>query len=151
MACLRWIIWTVLICGPYLMAAQQHSAAISTAIDVLATDLTVQPPGANWPSYNGDYTGRRYSGLAEINVNNVGQLRTQWVFHANNSNRLEVTPVVVNGLMLVTAANHAFALDARTGRSIWHYERPDTEGLIDDASRHLNRGVGVWHSRVYML
>jgi len=62
-----------------------------------------------------------------------------------------VTPVVVNGLMLVTAANHAFALDARTGRTAWHYERPDTEGLIDDASRHLNRGVGLWHTRVYML
>ncbi|OLC21322.1 MAG: PQQ-dependent enzyme-like protein [Chloroflexi bacterium 13_1_40CM_55_7] len=53
--------------------------------------------------------------------------------------------------MLVTAANHAFALDARTGRTAWHYERPDTEGLIDDASRHLNRGVGLWHTRVYML
>src|SRR5207253_3918805 len=70
---------------------------------------------------------------------------------ANNSNRLEVTPVVVNGLMLVTVANHALALDARTGRTVWQYERPDTEGLIDDASRHLNRGVGVWRSRVYLL
>jgi alcohol dehydrogenase (cytochrome c) len=147
---------TVLIafCGCWIALAfadEKLSAPISAAIDVLPEHLVAQPPGANWPSYNGDYTGRRYSSLAEINVNNVGQLRTQWVFHANNSNRLEVTPVVVNGLMLVTAANHAFALDARTGRSVWHYERPDTEGLIDDASRHLNRGVGVWHSRVYML
>ena len=86
-----------------------------------------------------------------MTVNNVNQLRTQWVFHASNSNRLEVTPVVVNGLMLVTAANHAVALDARTGRTVWHYERPNTDGLIDDASGHLNRGVGVWHSRVYMM
>ncbi|OLB22347.1 MAG: PQQ-dependent enzyme-like protein [Acidobacteriales bacterium 13_2_20CM_55_8] len=53
--------------------------------------------------------------------------------------------------MLVTVANHALALDARTGRTVWQYERPDTEGLIDDASRHLNRGVGVWRSRVYLL
>ena len=132
-------------------ADEKLNAPISAAIDVLPEHLVAQPPAANWPSYNGDYTGRRYSSLAEINVNNANQLRTQWVFHADNSNRLEVTPVVVNGLMLVTAANHAFALDARTGRTAWHYERPDTEGLIDDASRHLNRGVGLWHTRVYML
>ncbi|OLB88863.1 MAG: PQQ-dependent enzyme-like protein [Acidobacteriales bacterium 13_2_20CM_2_55_5] len=82
---------------------------MSAAIDVLPEHLVAQPPAANWPSYNGDYTGRRYSSLAEINVNNANQLRTQWVFHADNSNRLEVTP------------------------------------------RHLNRGVGLWHTRVYML
>ena len=141
-------------CGCWIALAradEKLNAPISAAIDVLPEHLLAQPPGANWLSYNGDYTGRRYSGLAEINVNNVDQLRTQWVFHANNSNRLEVTPVVVNGLMLVTVANHALALDARTGRTVWQYERPDTEGLIDDASRHLNRGVGVWRSRVYLL
>jgi alcohol dehydrogenase (cytochrome c) len=141
-------------CGCSLALAfadEKVNAPVSAAIDILPEHLVARPPGANWPSYNGDYTGRRYSSLAEINVDNVNQLRTQWVFHANNSNRLEVTPVVVNGLMLVTAANHAFAVDARTGRAVWHYERPNTEGLIDDASGHLNRGVGVWHSRVYMM
>jgi alcohol dehydrogenase (cytochrome c) len=141
-----WGFWIAL-----AFADEKLNAPVSAAIDILPEHLVARPPGANWPSYNGDYTGRRYSSLAEINVNNVNQLRTQWVFHANNSNRLEVTPVVVNGLMLVTAANHAFALDARTGREVWHYERPNTEGLIDDAAGHLNRGVGVWHSRVYMM
>src|SRR5262249_15845526 len=47
-------------------------------------------------------------------------------------------------------ANDAFALDARTGRTLWHYSRPVTEGLIDDASQHHNRGVAVWRSRIYM-
>ena len=144
----------VALCGCWISLASaddRPSAPVFAPIDVLPEQLLAQPPAANWPSYNGDYTGRRYSSLDQINVNNVGQLRTQWVFHANNSNRLEVTPVVVNGLMLVTAANHAFALDARTGRTVWHYERPNTEGLIDDASGHLNRGVGLWRSRVYMM
>jgi alcohol dehydrogenase (cytochrome c) len=58
--------------------------------------------------------------------------------------------VVVNGVMFVTSANDAFALDARTGRVVWHHSRPVSEGLIDDASGHLNRGVAVWGSRVYM-
>lgn len=123
---------------------------ISTDINVRSEDLLAQPPAANWISYNGDYSGRRFSSLTEIDTANVAQLRAQWVFHAHNSNRLEVSPVVVNGMMFVTAANDAFALDARTGRVVWHHTRAISNGLVDDASRHLNRGVGVWHDRVYM-
>ena len=130
--------------------AQDNKSPISVKIDVEPSRLLAKPVGENWLSYNGDYTGRRYSGLDQINVNNVKNLQTQWVFHAPNSDSLEVTPVVVDGLMFVTSANDAYALDARTGRTIWHYSRPVTEGLIDDASQHHNRGVAIWHSRVYM-
>jgi alcohol dehydrogenase (cytochrome c) len=139
----------LLMCTAPLVTASDQAAS-SRPIDVRPADLLVKPPAADWLSYNGDYTGRRYSSLAEINVANVSQLRVQWVFHAKNSDRLEVTPIVVQGLMLVTAANDAFALDARTGREVWHHSRPTSEGLIDDASRHLNRGVGLWQNRVYM-
>jgi alcohol dehydrogenase (cytochrome c) len=124
--------------------------AVSVCVNVKPADLLVRPTAANWLSYNGDYTGRRYSGLTQLNPVNVAQLRAQWVFHSPNSNHLEGTPVVVDGLMLMTSANDAFALDARTGRLVWHYSRPVTEGLVDDASSHHNRGVGVWGSRVYM-
>lgn len=119
-------------------------------IDVHAPDLQARPVGENWTSYNGDYSGTRYSSLSEINVANVGQLSAQWVFHAQNTNRLETTPLVVNGMMFLTAANDAFAVDARTGRIVWHHARPISEGLIDDASGHINRGVAIWHDRVYM-
>ena len=118
--------------------------------DVSPSDLLVTPVAANWPSYNGDYTGRRFTSLTQITPQNVNALRAQWVFHSPNSNNLEGTPVVANGLMFITSANDAFALDARTGRQIWRYSRPVTEGLVDDASSHHNRGVGLWHSRVYM-
>src|SRR5271169_2929538 len=131
-------------------AGNDTPAVISTAIDVRSEDLLVRPPAANWISYNGDYSGRRFSGLSEINPGNLAGLRAEWVFHASNSSRLEVTPVVVNGMMFVTAANDASALDARTGRVVWHHAWPVSGGLIDDASGHLNRGVAVWHNRVYM-
>jgi len=52
--------------------------------------------------------------------------------------------------MYVTSANNAWALDARTGRIIWHHERPVSTGLLDDAAAHHNRGVGVWKNFVYM-
>ncbi|HXX01853.1 MAG TPA: PQQ-dependent dehydrogenase, methanol/ethanol family [Candidatus Acidoferrales bacterium] len=119
-------------------------------IDVRAEDLLVQPPAANWISYHGDYSGRRYSSLSQVNLTTVSQLRAEWVFHVRNTNWLETTPIVVNGMMFVTAANDALALDAATGRVVWHHSRATSEGLIDDASRHLNRGVAVWRDRVYM-
>ena len=116
---------------------------------VSAEDLLISPVGANWTSYNGDYTGRRYSSLHEITNQNVAQLRAAWVFHPGNSRRLEVTPVMVRGVMYVTAANDVFALDARTGRVVWHYQRPVSSGLLDDAAAHKNRGVAVFGLSVY--
>ena len=131
--------------------AQTNATAISTSVNVSTEDLHVSPPGANWPSYNGDYSGRRFSSLSQINSSNVGQLRAQWVFHVKASNDLEVTPVAVDGILFISAANDVYAVDARAGRMIWHYARPVSEGLIDDASQHHSRGVAVWHSRVYIL
>ena len=116
---------------------------------VNAEDLLTKPVGENWPSYNGDYTGRRFSSLREINRANVAQLRAAWVFHPGNSQRLEATPVVIRGVMYVTSANDVFALDARTGRTLWHYGRPISSGLLDDAAGHKNRGVAVWENFVY--
>lgn len=132
------------------LAGDTTPASLSAAIDVRSEDLLVHPPAANWISYNGDYSGRRFSALSEINPGNLDGLRAEWVFHAPNSSRLELTPVVVNGMMFMTTANDASALDARTGRVVWHHSWPVSEGLIDDASGHLNRGVAVWHNRVYM-
>ena len=122
---------------------QQGQAPVVADVNVSPDDLLTQPPAANWTSYNGDYTGRRFSALHQITATNVASLRAAWIFHASNTERLEVTPVVVRGVMYVTAANDAWALDARTGRVIWHHQRPVSAGLLDDAAAHKNRGVGV--------
>ena len=122
----------------------EHSAPRANA--VRAEDLLTNPAEANWTSYNGDYSGRRYSALREINAANVHQLRAAWVFHPGNSQNLEATPVVIRGVMFLTAANDVFALDARTGRQLWHYQRPISSGLLDDAASHKNRGVAVWQN-----
>ena len=147
------ILLAVVILGLWSLPGKTQVAGTSVSnlsADVPPQRLSAKPVGADWLSYNGDYTGQRYSSLDEITPRNVSQLRPQWVFHVRNSDALEVTPVVFEGLMFVTAGNDAYAVDARTGRIIWHYARTVTEGLIDDASQHHNRGVGLWHSRVYM-
>ena len=133
------------------LAANLPQESHSTVIDVQPSDLMAKPLGANWLSYNGDFTGRRYSSLSQINTSNAAQLRAQWVFHPLNSDRLEVTPIVANGVMFVTASNDTYALDARTGRTLWHHARTNSEGLIDDASRHISRGVALWRNKVYRL
>src|SRR5579872_6486239 len=127
----------------------QAGAVVSTSIDVTPQAMLAKA-GENWLSYHGDYTGQRFTRLNQITPSNVGNLKTQWVFHVRDVSDMEVTPVVSGGVMFVTAANDAYALDARTGRTLWHYSRPITEGLIDDASSHHNRGVALWHSRLYM-
>ncbi len=132
---------------------QQASSAVAPAItavpEVSDQDLLAQPVGANWTSYNGDYSGQRYSSLREINPANVAQLRAAWVFHPTDSRSLEATPLVIHGVMYVTSANDVFALDARTGRMVWHYQRPVSSGLLDDAAAHKNRGVAAWQHFVY--
>ena len=94
---------------PPAHAQENGGAAISTRVDVQPGELLAAAPSANWLMYHGDYSGRRYSALDQINTGNVAQLRAQWVFHAPGSGEWEVTPVVVDGIMFVGAANDAYA------------------------------------------
>ena len=83
---------------------------------------------ANWPSYNGDTKGYRHSPIDQIDTTNVARLAPKWLFNLPNTARLQGTPVVVGGVMYVTSGNECYALDAGTGRQIWHYQRVANEG-----------------------
>ncbi|MBI3665682.1 MAG: PQQ-dependent dehydrogenase, methanol/ethanol family [Acidobacteria bacterium] len=109
------------------------------------------PELGEWPTYHGHLSGNRHSPLDEINTQNVAQLAPQWIFPIHNTTKLEVTPVVVDGVMYVTSVNEAFALDARTGRQIWHFGRPRTKGVIGDAGGGINRGVAILGDRVFIV
>jgi alcohol dehydrogenase (cytochrome c) len=130
--------------------AQTRSATVGSGVGVTTKDLEVKGIQDNWLSYNGDYTGRRYTSLTQVTPQNVAQLRAQWVFHSRNAGILEVTPIVLAGIMYVTGSNDAYAIQATTGQVLWHHSRQITEGLIDDASGHINRGVAVLGTRLYM-
>jgi alcohol dehydrogenase (cytochrome c) len=119
-------------------------------LHVTSGDLTPRQLRDNWTSYNGDMTGRRFSSLTQITPANAHRLVAQWVFHPRTVSPLEVTPVVAAGIMFVTSANDAYALDAQTGKLLWHHARAITPGLVDDASMHHNRGVAALGDRVYM-
>jgi len=136
--------------------AAKPPAAPATAGDLGALNVQwktlLQPTVKNdWIYYNGDYSGRRYSALNEITPANVSHLGAKWIFRVpGNPSSMEVTPVVVNGIMFVTAQNDVYALEAKTGKQLWHHSRAITQGLIDDASSHHNRGVAILGTRIYM-
>jgi alcohol dehydrogenase (cytochrome c) len=101
---------------------------------------------ADWPTYNGDPRGNRYTTATQINKSTVARLGPKWVFPMPGVSRSQVTPVVVGGIMYVANTNECYALDAGSGRQIWHYRRPKTPAMIND----VNRGVGVAGDRVFM-
>jgi alcohol dehydrogenase (cytochrome c) len=101
-----------------------------------------------WPTYNGDPGGNRYTTLTQIDKTTVTRLAPKWLFSIPDAGLLQVTPVVVDGIMYVTAVNQCFALDAGSGRQIWHYKRPRTPKI---AGGGANRGVGVAGDRVFMV
>jgi PQQ-dependent dehydrogenase (methanol/ethanol family) len=110
------------------------------------------PAQGTWPSYHGDLSGNRFSALDQINTVNIEHLAPEWMFAIPGAPRaLEVTPVVVDGVMYVTSVNEAYALDARNGREIWHYSRPRSQGLAGDAASGINRGVAILGDRVFMV
>ncbi len=106
---------------------------------------------ADWPTYHGDPSGNRYSKLTQINKDNVSRLGARWTFPLPNVTSIENTPVVVGGIMYVSSANECWALDAGTGRQIWHYQRPRTKGIAGNAAAGFNRGVAVAGDRLFML
>ncbi len=103
--------------------------------------------GADWPGYNGEPGGNRYTRLTQIDKNTVAHLAPRWMFNIPGAGQSQTTPVVVGGVMYVANPNECYALDAGSGRKIWQYRRPRTAGAT---SGHANRGVAVAGDRVFM-
>lgn len=101
----------------------------------------------DWLTYSGEYRSHRFSPLDQINRGNVSRLALKWA-HQFSTNDLEVTPLVVDGLMLVIdSAGGVKALDAASGTTIWsHLEKHPPD--LPTCCAHVNRGVAVIDDRV---
>ncbi|HEY7210076.1 MAG TPA: pyrroloquinoline quinone-dependent dehydrogenase [Bryobacteraceae bacterium] len=99
---------------------------------------------ANWPSYGNDPGAMRYSHLRQIQTNNVERLKLAWTFRTGKPGS-EATPIVVDGVMYVTAPDGIYALVPETGTLLWKYDVTPT------ALRGLAywRGANGLHSRVF--
>jgi alcohol dehydrogenase (cytochrome c) len=106
---------------------------------------------SDWTTYNGGMSGSRYSTLTQIDKANVAALTPRWMFNFTSNNNLQTTPVVSDGVMYVTSANEAYALDAGSGREIWRYQRARTRGLIGNGAGGANRGAAIAGERLFMV
>src|SRR6185295_11838525 len=86
-----------------------------------------------------------------IAKSNIAKLAMRWIFPIPNVTQIETTPVVVDGIMYASSANEVYALDAGSGRQIWHYRRARTTGIAGNAAIGFNRGVAVSGNRMFML
>jgi alcohol dehydrogenase (cytochrome c) len=140
----------VAVAGPVGLAAQEPAGG-PTQAQLLEgfTDPT------RWPTFSGDYSGRRHSPLTQITPDNVGRLTPQWTFQSGTMARgrgFETTPLVWDGVLYVTGPNnYAWALDARTGRKFWEYRRDLPDDLTYGASAPVNRGFGMLGNLLFMV
>jgi alcohol dehydrogenase (cytochrome c) len=107
-------------------------------------------PG-NWPTYSGNYSGHRFSGLTGLTPSNVGRLKPAWVYQIDGRGRFETTPIVVDGVMYVTEPpTKVTALDARTGRPLWSWQRKLPDKLVRLGFGPTNRGIAILDDTVFV-
>ena len=126
----------------------------------------LKPLADSWPTYAGDYSGKRYSALTQINQSNVKSLTLAWLARLNGGpgSTVNVPTTVggegegefagvtikgaileVNGVLYVSSPDNAWAVDARDGHVLWHYFWRTRGGT------HIgNRGLGMWRDRLFM-
>src|SRR3977135_1266696 len=104
----------------------------------------------NWLMYSGDYAGRRFSALEQINTSNVAMLVPKWAYQTMAGGKFETTPLVGDGILYGTGQDdRAFALDARSGRPIWQYQRALPADIRPCCGR-VNRGIAILGNKVFL-
>ena len=125
-------------------------AAIGSPGPMLAQGVDAQmllhPPVDSWPSYHGDYSGRRHSSLTQITPQNVRNLSLAWAFQTEQPAEIKSSPLLVDGILYFTVPDNIWAIDARSGHQIWHYNHPKDKG---DHIGH--RGVAMYKGYLYFL
>jgi glucose dehydrogenase len=111
-------------------------AASVISISLAAPASRAQYTNADWPMYRHDLSGSGYSPLSQINTSNVANLKEAWTYKLAERGFLEVTPIVVKGVMYAPAGSSILALDADTGKVIWTH---DWKG-----AQASTRGVAYW-------
>jgi len=138
--------------GLLLVAFLTGSRGRSQAQDVTYDEILHSASHANdWLTYGGNYASERFSELKQINIENVGGLKMQWVYQLRQQGIFESSPIVVDGIMYVTEPpTTVTALDVRTGRPIWRWTAKLPQHLLTIGLFPTNRGVAILGDTVYV-
>ncbi|MGY4256725.1 quinohemoprotein ethanol dehydrogenase [Bradyrhizobium sp. USDA 4516] len=139
-----------------VLALTAHTAALSADKPAGKVDGTFIRANAltttEWPSHGLDYAETRFSRLDRINTSNVKDLGLVWSYDLESTRGVEATPLVVDGVMYVTASwSVVHAVDVRTGKRLWTY---DPQVKRDEGYKGccdvVNRGVALWQGKVFV-
>jgi alcohol dehydrogenase (cytochrome c) len=133
--------------------AVAQQAPVSAGLNPTALQLFHQPADT-WPTYNGDYSGRRFSAIQQITQQNIQDLKIKWKYKITGIPPLrgsgpliiKSTPLMVHGVLYFTIPDHVFAVDARTGKEKWRFDFEDHGGHVLG-----QRGVGMYGKWIYFL
>jgi alcohol dehydrogenase (cytochrome c) len=134
----------------FALAAFALLAAIASGQVSSQRLLNADKEPQNWLMYSGNYSGLRYSSLDKITPANAGDLELKWIFQANSIQKMEASPLVVDGIMYATQPpNDVVALDAKTGRVFWIYQyRPSSDLRL--CCGQVNRGLAILGDTLFM-
>ncbi|MEO0368887.1 MAG: PQQ-binding-like beta-propeller repeat protein, partial [Pseudomonadota bacterium] len=104
-----------------------------------------------WRSHGRTYDEQRHSPLSSVNRDTIDRLGLAWSFDLGTSRGIEVTPIVHEGMMFVTATwNIVTALDARSGQTLWQYDpKIDKSQAALACCDAVNRGVAIWGDDIF--
>jgi quinohemoprotein ethanol dehydrogenase len=128
-----------------------HIKAVTSAVD--GASIRANTAMSNdWPTIGLDYAETRFSKLSQITADNVKNLGLAWSYPLESSRGVEATPLVVDGIMYVTASwSVVHAIDARTGKRLWSYDpKVDKEKGYKGCCDVVNRGVALWKGKVFV-
>ena len=105
---------------------------------------------SNFLLTNGNYAQTRFYPAKQIDRDNVKNLHVAWIFQTDVKESLETSPIIVDGVMYVTTSfSHVYALDAKTGVQLWHYNHK-MGPITTYCCGPNNRGVQVLGDLVYL-
>jgi quinohemoprotein ethanol dehydrogenase len=129
------------------------------AIALLCCAFGIEPLFAqevDWAYHGGDVYNTRFQSIDQISPSNVSELKPAWIFHTGTGGpnvHMEVTPLVVNGVMYITdGEDDVFALNPTTGKQIWKYTASDVPAIstLPAPPGFINRGVAYGEGMVFI-
>lgn len=138
----------------YLKTLDGHDVSRRAAGEGLTWNriMNAEKEPQNYLTYWGDLGGKHYSSLSQINTTNVKNLQAKWSVQLPGDGIVESIPLVVDGIMYTTGpvggTALVMALDARTGRQLWRYQRKQKVTNPYEINR-VNRGVTILGNRLF--